>query len=290
MASYFKRVVGPCFRNYLTYISDNNKFTGGIKLLWNLLKPDALSYPDMVCVLTTYCSLRCKHCNNLMPCYEKPYHVPADQAISDINTLLSHTDCCIKLVFLGGEIFLYPEIEKVINAVKNHPKVMCLSLVTNATTIPKDDIMDLIASIGNARISISDYGVATQKIDAFVAKCKEKGIRYKVNADKTWRDAGGTENRGKDTAQLKKEFNECFSSRYCHTLQNGKIFTCARAASLVDLGCMSADHDSFDVRKPRSDKEFRRELRKFFTIDYAEACNYCDHGKRIIIPSGEQLE
>lgn len=289
MASYFKRVVRPCIRNYLTYVEGKSKFFGSIKLFFELLKPDGLSYPDMVCVLTTYCSLRCKYCNNLMPCYEKPYHVPADEAISDINTLLSHTDHCIKLVFLGGEIFLYPELIKVIDAVKNHPKVMCLSLVTNATVIPGDEIMDLIASIGNARISISDYGVSTQKVEEFTSKCREKGIRYQVNVDKSWRDAGGTENRGKDIPQLTKEYNECFSSRYCHTLQNGKIYTCARAASLADLGFMDDSHDSFDVRKPRSDKEFRRELREFFTLDYADACNYCDHGKNIAIPAGEQL-
>ena len=47
--------------------------------------------------------------------------------------------------------------------------------------------------------------------------------------------------------------------------------------------------DSFDIRKERTDKEFRKEMREFLTIDYAEACNYCDHDKKIAIPAGEQL-
>ena len=289
MASYFDRVFKPCYREYLQVIPGKKTIGGCFKLLWNLIKPNALTYPDLVCVLTTHCSLKCKHCNNLIPCYKEPYHVPADEIISDINTVLSHTDICVKLALLGGEPFVYPEIGKVIDAFKDHPKVMCLDFATNATVIPNDEILDKIASAKNPKIIISDYGVSTQKVKEFAEVCRKKGIFCEVCEDKTWRLAGGTECRNKDKDKLIKEYDSCYSSRYCRTLLNGKIYTCARAASLVDMGYMDGTHDSFDIRKERTDKEFRKEMREFLTIDYAEACNYCDHDKKIAIPAGEQL-
>ena len=290
MASYYRRVFRPSIREYLHVIPGKKSVFGLAKLVWNLVKPNAVTYPVIVCVLTTKCSLKCAHCNNLMPCFEKPYHIPAEQVISDIRTLLSHTDCCIKLELLGGEPFVYPELGKVIDAFKDHPKVMCIAFTTNATVIPDEALLDQIAALKCKKIVISDYGVPTQKPDELMAVCKAKGIPCSHTVSEYWADPGNTEFRGKGKAQLAMEYNQCYSSRYCRTMLNGKIYTCARASSLDDLGIMDGTHDSFDVRKPRTDKEFRKELRKFLTIDYADACNYCDHAKRIRIPAGEQLQ
>ncbi len=290
MASYFRRIFRPVIREYLMFIPEKKSISGLFKLILELLKPGALIYPDIVCVLTTHCSLRCAHCNNLMQCYDKPYHVPAEEVIEDLETLLSHSDRCMHLTLLGGEPFIYPDLYKVVEAFRNHPKIGCLNLVTNATVIPDDSLLDLIAGAKNPRISVSDYGVRTQKVPEFLEKCRKKGIHCIHDESKNWVDPGGTSPRGKDIPTLEKEYNGCFSARYCRTLLKGKLYTCARAASLADLGFMDGAHDSFDIRKPRTDAEFRKELREFLTIDYADACNYCDHARRIIIPAGEQLE
>ena len=71
---------------------------------------------------------------------------------------------------------------------------------------------------------------------------------------------------------------------------NGKVYACARAASLADLKLMDGTHDSFDVRQDISDSEFRKGFRKFMTLDYADACNHCDHYLNIHIPAGEQVQ
>lgn len=289
MSLYFNRVFKPSVREYLNVIPGKKSILGCVDVLCKLLKPGAVVYPNITCVLTTYCTLKCAKCNNLIPFFENPYHIPVGQVIEDIDNLLLYSDCCMKLGFLGGEPFIYPDLSKIVEHYKNNPKVMCVEFVTNATVIPDNDLLDSIASMKNPRIAISDYGVKSQKPEELYRKCKEKGIYCERNKSMTWFDPGGVENRGKTREQLKKEYNDCYSARYCRTLMNGKLYTCARAASLADLGYMDDSHDSIDIRKNRSEREFRRDMRAFLTVDYADACNYCDHIKHIVIPAGEQL-
>jgi len=289
MASYFKRVFKPTYREYLYAIPGKKSIGGCFKLLWNLIKPNAVTYPDVVVVLTTHCSLRCAKCNNLMPCYKEPYHIPAEEVLEDIRTLLSHTDICVKLELLGGEPFIYPEIDKVIDGVRDFKNVMCVAFTTNATVIPSDETLKKIAALTNKKIVISDYGVKTQKVEEFMKVCKEYGIPCGRSISRYWADPGNTECRNKSIEQLGIEYNKCYSSRYCRTMLNGRVYACARAASLADLGLMDGSHDSFNVREKVSDMEFRKGFRKFLTLDYADACNYCDHFLNIHIPAGEQL-
>ncbi len=289
MASYFKRVFKPSIREYLYVIPGKKSFFGCLRLLWGLVKPYGVTYPDVVVVLTTHCSLKCAKCNNLMPCYKEPYHIPAAEVLRDIDILLSHTDNCIKLELLGGEPFVYPEINEVIDGVKKYKNVMCVAFTTNATVIPSDETLKKIASLKNKKVVISDYGVKTQKVEEFMKTCRKYGIPCARSVSKYWADPGGTECRNKSKEQLSIEYNKCYSARYCRTMLNGKVYACARSASLTDLGLMDGSHDSFDVRKKRSDREFRKGFRKFLTLDYADACNYCDHYLAKHIPAGEQL-
>ena len=289
MNSYFDRVVKPCIREYLEVIPGKKGIGGLFGLALNLLKPGSVCYPNVTVVITTRCSLKCAKCNNLMPMYKEPYHINADEVIADVNTLLKYSDCCMKLSFLGGEPFIYPELHKIIDAFRDHPKVRCVEFVTNATVIPEESLLKKIAGMKNPLISISDYGVKTQKTEELKNKLSEAGIPCNTDKAVSWVDPGGTEKRGKDIKTLEKEYDNCYSSRYCRTLQNGKIYTCSRAASLCDLGFMDDSHDSLDLRKDRTEAEFRKEMRDFLTIAYADACDHCDHAKGIKIPAGEQL-
>ncbi len=289
MNSYFDRVIKPCIREYLYVIPGKKRLSGFLGLLFDLLKPGSVCYPNMTVVITTWCSLKCAKCNNLMPAYKEPYHINPDEVIEDVKTLLKYSDRCVKLSFLGGEPFLHPGLYKIIEAFKDHPKVMCVEFVTNATIIPEDGLLKKIAEMKNPLISISDYGVKTQKTKELKNRLSEEGIACNTDKAVTWVDPGGTEKRGKDIKALEKEYDNCYSSRYCRTLQNGKVYTCSRAASLCDLKLMDDSHDSLDLRKERTEEGFRKDMRDFLTIAYADACDHCDHAKGIKIPAGEQL-
>ena len=288
MASYYRRIIRPVINEFLNSIPGKKRLSEYLRVVSHLLKPNGVIYPDVVVVMTTHCSLKCAKCNNLMCMYEKPYHIPADQLIKDIMTLLKNTDTCVKLQLLGGEPFVYPELLKVLKAIKDHPKVLCTAITTNGTIIPNEEILEEFSSFSRKKIVISDYGVKTQKVDELMQVLKRHSIPFHRAHATVWLDPGGTECRNKDIGQLIKEFNGCYSSRYCRTLLNGKLFLCARSAHLADLGYMDGTHDSFDIRQKRSNTEFRREIRDFFLKDYAEGCNHCDHALKRKIKAGEQ--
>ncbi len=289
MSTYFNKIFKPCF-NELINILPGKKTPGQyLRVLGNLISPWKAVYPDVVFVITTRCSLKCKNCNNLMPCYDKPYHIDADQVIADIDKFLENTDLVLKFGLIGGEPFIYPELGKVLEHVLKSDKIMYVSLTSNGTVIPSEELLKLMEN-PKVVVEISDYGVKTQKIDEIIRILEERNIKYVPDKVASWVSPGGTEFRNKDTAQLAKEYQNCYSSKYCHTVLNGKMFLCARGAHLYDLGFMKSEHDFFDIRKAPSGKSFRSGLLKFLLSDYADACNYCDHALKIKVKPGEQLE
>ena len=290
MASFYRRIFRPVWNQFLTKVPGKKSMGQFARVAFDLMVPGRTIYPDVVVVMTTHCSLKCKNCNNLIPCYEEPYHIPAGELIKDIDTLLSHTDTCLKIQLMGGEPFVYPYLPEVLDYLKGHPKIMSVGITTNGTIIPKAEVLEKIAALPCKNIAISDYGLPQQKIKELCRTLKKYGISYHRSYARTWADPGGVECRNKSLKQLSKEYNSCFSSRYCRTMLNGKLFLCARSASLFDLGYMESSHDAFDIRLKRTDGEFRRELRNFFLKDYAEACNYCDHYLKKKIKAGEQKQ
>ncbi len=289
MRSYFKAVVRPNFNCILNMIPGRKPVGDYFRVLKDSILPQKQIFANIVVIITTKCTLRCENCNNLMPYYKEPYNIPADQLISDIRAFLDKMDTVVKLSLLGGEPFVYPELDKVIDGVIDHPAVMYLSLTTNGTVIPSPEVMKRLRH-KKIVLHISDYGVSTQKIPQLIEILKESGIRYTHKKDTDWVIPGGTHYRGKSKEQLKKEYIGCYSSRYCGTMLNGKVYLCARGAHLTDLGYMNDPHDWFDVRKQRSRDAFREEFRNFYLSDYAEACNYCDHALKKMVKAGVQTD
>ncbi len=287
MSSYFNKIFKPCINEIHNMIPGKKGFGAYARVAGNLLLPGRAIYQDIVVILTTRCSLNCRHCNNLMPLYREPYHLDADTVIADIHKLLENVDTIIKFGLLGGEPLIYPELGRVLQVVLESPKVMFADITTNATVLPDANLLKLMRH-PKMFVEISNYGVKTQKVSDFAAMMEENGIRYTVDKATSWTVSGGTEFRGKSEEQLKQEYNACYSSRYCRTMLQGKLYLCARGAHLADLGYMDGAHDSFDVRNTPSGKEFREGMKRFFLSDYAEACNYCDHAKGVRVKPGEQ--
>ncbi len=287
MASYLDRIIKPSINIIKNSIPGKKKAGEYFRVIKDCILPSRAIYPEIVLVMTTYCSLKCKNCNNLMPLYDRPYHIPVEELLSDIDNLLSNIDTCVKFGLIGGEPFCYPDLIPVLDRVISDSHVMYVDITTNGTIIPGEDIMEKLKD-PKVYVEISDYGVDTQKVKELTGIFEEKGVRYSKDKVVSWVCPGGTENRGKDKETLTREFGMCYSSRYCRTLLKGCIYLCSRGAHLCDLGFMDSDHDRFDIRKKRSRTEFKRGLDAFMMSDYADACNYCDHAKKIIVKPGEQ--
>ena len=91
-------------------------------------------------VLTEKCSLKCKHCSNLMQYYEKPIDNEFDDIILSIENFFGNIDYCYEIRLIGGEPLLFKKIDKVIEKLMIHSnKFGKIIIYTNGTIVPKGD-------------------------------------------------------------------------------------------------------------------------------------------------------
>ena len=89
-------------------------------------------------LVTERCNLNCSHCNMFIPHYENPEHRSKDIIIEDIDLFFNKTDYVSILHLVGGEPFLYPNIDDIIKHIlKNYiDRIDKFIITTNGTATP----------------------------------------------------------------------------------------------------------------------------------------------------------
>ena len=113
----------------------HNKF---IATLLGCINYKRLFFPCLEVSLTTFCSLRCEKCANLMQYYSKPYHVEAKKVFSSIRALAKVSDGIDCLRLIGGEPLLWSDLAKLIDYAIAEDKIKLILMVTNGTIALSD--------------------------------------------------------------------------------------------------------------------------------------------------------
>ncbi len=225
--------------------------------------------PRIVVEMTTYCTLKCSGCNNLMPLYKKAHHLEADDIVKNFDRLLELTDHIMIVELIGGEPFIYPDLDKVLGHVLETDKVDIIEITTNGTIVPKEGLINLMRN-PKVIVRISKYS-ASNKLDQLVDILSDNNIRYQIMEELVWTDSGEPISNGKSVAELQNNYIKCGPARFCRTLFGDKLFCCARAASLYDL-----DMCKEDTFVSLTGEDAREELKKAIYKDYSIACDYCN--------------
>lgn len=266
--SYWKNRLNGSYRElYSRYLSDEEV----TRKIEGIEKNNLLVLPRIPVMITTRCTLRCEQCNNLMPYYNKPMDYPASDVISWIQALVDAVDEWIVIELVGGEPFIYKELGTVLRYVLGLEKILRVELTTNATVIPKEEILELLQN-EKVEVHISDYGKLVPK-QKFIDVMNVYNITYKVFEDMQWVAVGGIEERGRLEAETREQYWACPSAKLCKTVLNGRLFACSRAASLYEIGITP---NAECVNLVGNDK-LREELRQYLLLDNAIACNHCDN-------------
>lgn len=168
---------------------DINKFVCS----WYWYNFKKVHLPEVHTALTTKCTLNCKNCNMYIPYHKNNgEHQPLESIISSVDKLFTLTDKVYRFAILGGEPFLYPNLKEIILHFDYNyrQKIGELSIVTNGTIIPSDEILKLIAK-KNIVISISDYTNSLkykEKLEKFKNKLDKFNINYKISGSDFWLD------------------------------------------------------------------------------------------------------
>ena len=240
--------------------------------------------------ITTRCSLRCKNCSNLIPCYKKPRDYDIDMLKKSINSFL---ECINKIVYirvLGGEPFLSKDLNEILRLLIDSNKILRIEVVTNGTQVPRDK--ELLETLKNNRVvvCISEYPIVNPS--KLIDVLESNNINYRIDKMSFWMDYGNVKKRNKSKKELIKQFSKC--NNVCKSLVNGELHLCPRSSHGTDLGIIKNNSDDYLnlLDDSISIEEKKKRMNKLFKKKYINACDYCDYGtsKCKRVPVSEQLK
>jgi HD superfamily phosphohydrolase len=211
-----------------------------------------------------------------MQYYKHPKNIELDKYKEAFEKLITVSDVIAEIRILGGEPLMNKEMYKVIEWFHDCDKIKYISVYTNGTIIPSDEMLDWFTR-EKVRVRISDYIVNRDKIEKLIKKLEERKINYFINQYDDWQDAGNLDYRDNSPEEMQKKFMQCFE-RNCVTFFRGELHKCPRSAHAMNLKAMPRVEDDYiDLENWNgSDQELKQALKKFQKKTYVEACNYCD--------------
>ena len=240
-----------------------------------------------VCI-TTYCSLKCKHCSNLMQYYSKPYHLDAGMIKESLNNLLKLVDSLENVVFLGGEPFVHPEFTQLLEFAIKEKKIKNIKIITNGVIGLSDQVIELLKD-KKVFVSVSDYGIKKEHVDRTCELLEINSIGYVRVINKKWYDFGNLDNKNRDVADIKDQYHKC--SFKCKCILNGKLYVCPRASHGSDLEYYQDTTYVDLLGEDRLENRLEKLLKVYYCDHFIEACKYCDGGTDLMqeVICGEQI-
>lgn len=241
-------------------------------------------YRTDICI-TERCNLKCRNCNMLMPYFENPVHRSLEELKEDLDTYFTWVDGVQNLNLLGGEPFVYPQVEDYTRYLCEHyrDRVRQIEFFTNGLVTLKESMLQLIKN-ENISIQLSDYrnGIPAvgEKVDHFIQVLKEYEIPYRHNIDNQWLDFGFPNYvNPRDLEELKVFFRECYSP--FRGLREKKLYYCHLNTSAVhahlfpDMKDDYFDLSVYDEGKKIELAEFDLGYIKRGFITYCRKCKGC---------------
>lgn len=258
-------------------------------------RPIELVVPSAGVLVSNKCTLTCVGCNHLRDHYVASDHVDisAAQILADLEKFVSAVDLVNKVVLVGGESMLHPEIEAILEGIMTLPRVGVVHVITNGTVIPKSErVFDLLTS-PRVIVEISGYGehipVKFQRnVDKFIGRLQARGIHHRYTQTLQWFDFGGFEPRGYSEAELERVYDTCcFVS---NDIFDGRLFKCSRSAYGTLIGKVpDYPGDYVDIRNLPV-PEVRRQVAAFLEMKWAQVCNHCNGASTHVIEAGQQVK
>ncbi|MCL5072729.1 MAG: hypothetical protein M1308_17825 [Actinobacteria bacterium] len=221
----------------------------------------------------------------------------------DIKAVFEIYDRIEWLQFVGGELFLHPDMDEILEeAFKYDAQFDKLILMTNGTLVPKEKVLNVLEKHkGKIEVQISDYGKLSYKIGQLVKALDDKNVKYKIKSYHGdiqhyggWMDCGGFEERGYTEEEIAYNFNHCsqIQMKNLHSY-NGCLHNCIRSLFGADLGLVDMPKDEYvNLWDNQLTLEQKKEIARNFCTKPLYACRFCggfdsENAKRY--PAAEQI-
>ncbi|MDE6735531.1 MAG: radical SAM protein [Desulfovibrio sp.] len=258
--------------------------------------------PIIEYVVTTHCTMKCKHCNTKVPYFTQDTHVRAidfDTFKRDVERLLSGVDYVLLFGFVGGEPLLARELPKMVDFALKQKKIHSVFIASNCTLLPSPELLEAMQN-KKFSIQISDYRRVANLPPGITCRhdeVKDLLLKNSINFNDvhekadgmTWASMPELRVGRQDPARCQDIFNRCFG-RECNMLCDGKILQCTISA-YISRNMELIEEIEKELVDIRTSTDVRRDMVRFYCRPYSAFCHYCHHEHRQWgLPCGEQLE
>lgn len=135
---------------------------------------DDMIIPYVSVQITNKCSLNCKNCVSLIPDFKGTnWDFSWEKTKHSLEKVLSLVKEIITVRIVGGESFIVPNFEEILDFFAAQKNILSIEVPTNATVVPNERIISKLRDC-NAIVRISDYGLF-EKVSTFVAAMENGG-------------------------------------------------------------------------------------------------------------------
>jgi hypothetical protein len=254
---------------------------------------DELTLNVATFVINQKCTLKCKHCGQYMNSYLPADRInfSLDRIKRDIDRIFAAVDAIGFVSIIGGEPFLHPDLNDIIDYVLEKSNFGVLGITTNGICDISRRHLDKLKN-RRTRLVFSDYtqSLSGAQRDVFGKNLKracESGISYTVGKPLWWSTAP-LRKRGLSEAERTGMKACCNSRNTCKTIQNGIFYPCSTSANIGSHHFADYPHDWVRIDETHSTAELRRRLIQLGELSYFESCDYCGEGGQILPFPGEQ--
>lgn len=270
------RYIEPAMYWYSKMLEIRNMKVDDSKRLMEIRKSEISSghlkvIPRLIVTLTTKCNLNCLECIALTPHYKRQFDIPLKIIIESLSHLFDIVDYCSCIELIGGEPFLYPQINNVLQFLLKSEKVELVQITTNGLIMPKSDTLKLLAN-NKIILRISDYELSNL-VNVTCEQFAKHKIKFCVQKNLAWMPIGNLQKKDKNELTLCDEYAVCFEGINCKNLFEGKIFNCTFASRLYDLKiCNNVEFLNILQEENLSWKT----ILDFWVAFPSKACSYCE--------------
>jgi organic radical activating enzyme len=253
--------------------------------------------PFLVLWVGTRCSLRCRHCCNLIP-HACSASYDAEQIVNYLQKLLQI--CSIRcLQIQGGEPFTHKDIDIIIRRIAKMKNIGSIEIATNGTIMLNDKTIAALHDNPNVKVRISNYKCTQSRRDAVLKHLDQHGIKYVtydfMYDDGMWFNSGGTNERRITNSKFVQRYYDSCDERTCMTFADGRLMVCGKILVLEELhgetSCY-AKNEAVNFKEIDDINQLENSIRKFiFNMKFREICRYC-RGTTILpkVEGGLQIE
>lgn len=250
-----------------------------------------LFLPNLTIMITTHCSLKCKYCCAYMNSYpeEKKKFFSYHQIAKDIDAIFSAVDSIGSITIQGGEPFLHPEIDRIVEKLLEKENFGIVSIATNG--IFKINT-EKLSAFRDSRLNVAFsgyYDALPQKtLDIYyknIELFKKNNVPVTVGVKMPeWAIPHTLWNRHYSEEKMCSKKNICKMPERCLQIMDGKLYPCLYSVSLHGIGIADYPEDYVEL----SGTQLSEKIQKFMEKPFYYSCGHCGGAGGSTGMAGEQ--